>query len=691
MSFLYPAFLIALASLAIPVLIHLFNFRRYKRVQFSNVRFIKDVKEETRSRSRIKHLLTLLMRLLALAFLVFAFAQPYIPSEGTAALKGDQAVSIYIDNSFSMEGEGAEGRLLDLAKEEAIRIVESYDPTDRFQLVTNEASASEHRFYSQQAIIERIEDVEAGPYTENASRILAQQKEGLHGREETGRIFFLSDLQRSVMDPENFESAEEIPVYYLPFNPEQERNLYIDSVWFETPVRMLDQEEKLGFRLRNSGSEEAQDIPVELMVNGEKRAVTGFDIPADGKKDTALHFTHSDTGIHHADLHISDHPIAFDDHFYFSYRVAGSIPVLRIAPALEDAASNDSRDPLGSVFEEDPLFSYRSERVDNIDHSRLDQANLIVLDRLNSIPSGLSQELRRFIEEGGSVGLIPAMGIEPELYNEFLGSVGAERFEEVDSSNVRIRSLNTEHHFYKDVFQEVPENVQLPETNFHYRINERVRSQGVTLMDLRNGSPFFRVHPYEKGKVYLFSSPPDPDASGLIGNAILPTTLLRMAELSQPSEELYRTIGEERGISLRGYRNREEEPLRLQAVDGDLDLIPEQQEVAGATRIHLRGRIEEAGNYEIVQQDEPLRGIGVNYSRDESDLDHFSREEFQEALDAVGEGHRIMEQSTRRTSTGIEAVSQGQKLWWYCIIFALLFFGLETLILAFPRRLGLES
>src|ERR1700745_1818876 len=103
MSFLYPQFLWALSLLSLPVIIHLFNFRRYKKVYFTNVKFLREIQEETKSSSRLKELLILAMRCLAIACLVLAFAQPFIPGGLNTAKRGNTAVSIYIDNSFSME------------------------------------------------------------------------------------------------------------------------------------------------------------------------------------------------------------------------------------------------------------------------------------------------------------------------------------------------------------------------------------------------------------------------------------------------------------------------------------------------------------------------------------------------------------------------------------------------------------
>src|SRR5580693_1927873 len=99
MNFLFPSFLYALSAVSIPILIHLFNFRRYKKLYFSNVRFLKEVVQESRSRSRLKHWLVLLCRILIVVFLVLAFAQPFIPVKQGFTGAGNKAVSIFVDNS----------------------------------------------------------------------------------------------------------------------------------------------------------------------------------------------------------------------------------------------------------------------------------------------------------------------------------------------------------------------------------------------------------------------------------------------------------------------------------------------------------------------------------------------------------------------------------------------------------------
>jgi len=116
MKFLYPLFLFALLAVSIPLIIHFFNFKRYKTVYFSNVNFLKAVKKDARKKSQLKQILILIFRILAISFLVFTFSQPYIPLTDRGKQRARQAVAMYIDNSFSMRLEGEKGILLEQAR-----------------------------------------------------------------------------------------------------------------------------------------------------------------------------------------------------------------------------------------------------------------------------------------------------------------------------------------------------------------------------------------------------------------------------------------------------------------------------------------------------------------------------------------------------------------------------------------------
>src|SRR5690606_19458804 len=130
MTFLYPSFLWALAALSIPVIIHLFNFRKTTRVFFSNNRFLRQVREATTARRKLKHYLILAARLLFLAFLVFAFAQPMIPAR--EQLDAERNIVVYLDNSQSMSAPMPDNTpALDAALSFAREIIALFPPDTR--------------------------------------------------------------------------------------------------------------------------------------------------------------------------------------------------------------------------------------------------------------------------------------------------------------------------------------------------------------------------------------------------------------------------------------------------------------------------------------------------------------------------------------------------------------------------------
>jgi len=131
MEFINPGFLYGLFALAIPVIIHLFNFRRFRKVYFTNVKFIEELKQETQKQSKLRHLLILLMRMLAITALVLAFAQPFIPvDKAKKNVNSGSIVSVYVDNSFSMQAESGKGTLLDEAKDKALDVASAYKSSD---------------------------------------------------------------------------------------------------------------------------------------------------------------------------------------------------------------------------------------------------------------------------------------------------------------------------------------------------------------------------------------------------------------------------------------------------------------------------------------------------------------------------------------------------------------------------------
>ncbi|MFN5183793.1 MAG: vWA domain-containing protein, partial [Bacteroidota bacterium] len=217
MNFLFPGFLWALFALSVPIIIHLFNFRKYKKVYFTNVRFLKELKQESESRSKLKQYLILISRLLALTALVFAFAQPYLPGSDTAKITGQKAVSVYIDNSFSMEAVSKNGYLLDVAKAKAREIVKSFSATDKFQVITNDFEGKHQRLVNRDEFLQMLDEIKLSPTHRKIHEVFMRQKDLLS---QSGcsfqRSYLLSDFQRSFIDEKQLTADSQMVCSLIP-------------------------------------------------------------------------------------------------------------------------------------------------------------------------------------------------------------------------------------------------------------------------------------------------------------------------------------------------------------------------------------------------------------------------------------------------------------------------------------------
>ncbi|HIC31931.1 MAG TPA: hypothetical protein EYO76_08430, partial [Flavobacteriaceae bacterium] len=135
MQFKNPELLYALFLLLIPIIVHLFQLRKFQKEYFTNVAFLKKVQLQTRKSQQIKKWLTLLTRLLLLAAIIIAFAQPYFAK--TNSFNTEKETVIYLDNSFSMQAKGNNGELLKRAVQD---IITSIDENEKFSLITNNDS-----------------------------------------------------------------------------------------------------------------------------------------------------------------------------------------------------------------------------------------------------------------------------------------------------------------------------------------------------------------------------------------------------------------------------------------------------------------------------------------------------------------------------------------------------------------------
>ncbi len=669
MSFLYPSFLWALTLVAVPVIIHLFYFRRFRKVYFSNVKFLQEVKEETSMRSRLRNLLVLLLRCLAVIALVLAFAQPFIPVE-EGVLRGRKAISVYVDNSFSMAAESDRAPLLQVARDRARDIVEAYGPEDRFQVLTNAFSGRNQRLVGKQEALDAIEEIQVGPESRSLSRVLSRQTSVLNtGNVDNQLAYLISDFQRNITDIANLDSS--LTVNLVPLTAIRERNVAIDSAWFDAPVPQLLQNNLLLVRIRNYGDEDLDNVRLTSNYLGQTKPEGTLRIPAGGSIIDSVYLNISQPGSGSAQLRITDFPVEFDDTYELTFRTTDRVRVLHIDG---DGTADRNLDAALGLN----VFDATSVTAQNIDYGSLGSYDLLVLTDLPSIASGLGEQIRQYISNGGNALVFPPTSIDLTSYNSFLSSLPADEFQAYQESPREVSGLNDEEFIFEGVFEERQSALNLPTTQGNYPLTSYGSRQQQTLLTYRDGSTALAKFTVGDGNLYLSTAPLTAEINTLALNAeVFIPMLYKMGISSGRRRPLAYTIGRDEVIETSRRQSSADIVYKLRGPGGEF--IPQQRAIGGRVALSLGGQVPQAGVYDLVIDAETVESFAFNYDRTESDLTYLTDEELAEipgvtVLDAVSQAALVND---------IRERNEGKPLWRYFIWATLLFLLAEALLLRF--------
>ncbi len=673
MSFLYPGFLFALLAVGIPLLIHLFRFRRVKTIYFPNLRFLQQLRQEHRSHSKIKHLIILLLRMLAIVLLVLAFARPTI--DGVTQDDEGSLVAVYVDNSFSMEASSARGRLLDEAVVAAAQIVQSHPITDRFMLVTSDFEGRHQRFADRDAFLSMLQEVEVSPSVATMDDVL--DRISGHFSDETGQnnvLYVLSDFQKSSSLPESFES--ELSVFFLPLQSGHPDNLFIDSCWVESPLRLKGEPLTLMVRVTNQGSMDLENQPLRLYIEGVQRSLTSFDLEAGESLDMELTWTAGDGDYEQGYVEISDYPVTFDDKMYFSLRLSHSLPVM----AIEGLGRNSF---LHALFSDNDLFDYQTMPSAMVDYSAFSGRDFIILDGLREISTGLGSALKDFVDRGGSLAVFPGPDMDVSSYERFAQTMSLDAYLPLDTTAMRTVDLNAQHPLFDEVFDALPEQLGLPFVNQYHPIPSHGRSLGDPLMRLQNRSPLLISYPSGEGKVLLSAVGLQDGYGNLPRHALFVPVMVNMAFQAGRLQPLYHIAGDDKPLRLRDQRVRTDQVYLLKK-DG-FEVIPDQRRVGHQVHLFLHQQLSEAGHYDLFLEGSLVGQRSFNYDRRESLMEFFTMEELRQWMSVI-----VVEEAGLMDVSGNETLGQILEkrtgtipLWRYFLIAAICCLLAEVVLLRF--------
>ncbi|MDD5087406.1 MAG: BatA domain-containing protein [bacterium] len=687
MTFLNGAILAALTLGLLPVLIHLLNRQRFKRVDFPTLRFLHELQRRKMRQVRVRQILLLILRTLAVLFLVFALARPVLKSSA-GLLPGSDARTtavLILDRSASMQTETPDGsrlRRLQTQAQEILSLLRDGDeamliwaddppqcfsptPTSQIRLL-RETVVNAQPGYLRGDLIQALRE---------ARRILGQSQ-NLHKE-----VYVLSDFSRSAWPPQLPEEPllpPDVRLFLLSADETPVRNIGITDAVVTSRIIAPGRSVEVSFTASNTGAQRAEDRIVSIYLGGRRMAQTRLTLAPGASATDRLRFTPDSPGDQVGYVRVEEaDDFAADDQRNFVLRVPLQ---LRVAVAGKDGparsltalALNPSGDPGAFV-----LTSVMSEmELTAADWSAFDAMFLVDAAELNATDGA---RLRRFVESGKGVFITPGPQSDLRSYATWLSDLGLPVPTDTWSGTAPARwsRVDLQHPLFEGLFERPPADVSPEITRL---VVTTGAESAVEIISTSIGNPFLMESYVGRGRALFMTGSPDPEWSTLFRSGIFSPLVVSSAaylsgigtsgesyqlEAGVPAQLLFPGVPGEERFEVRGIEN----------------LIPT-VETAGSGFVIRLPDLETPGATELWQGSRRLAALAVNVPARETELNAAPETLYRNLL-----GGHITELGRQTTvQAAVLEGRYGRELWKLCLFVALGLLIAEMLLGRVGRR-----
>ena len=586
MQFKHPEILYFLFLLVIPILVHLFQLRRFKKEYFTNVRLLKELSIQTRKSSKIKKWLLLITRIFLLAAIIIAFAQPFFNAKDKKNATNE--MYIVLDNSFSMQAKGKKGELLKRAVQE---LLENTPEKQTFSLITNSETYWNTDIKSIQKEVKNIA-YSALPFQLESAIAKIKSRKTPFNKD----VIIITDavgLERKQLNSidSNFNT------YFINPEAEQKNNISIDSVFIQ---QNLNDFYEIGVKLTCYG-EQKNAIPIALF--NENKLIAKTLVKFETQENT-INFTIPKKDFN-GYVSINDASLSYDNTFYFNISKPEKTNVISIGKS--EKSSFLSR--IYTVSE----FNYSNSSIETLDYNAIDKQDVIVLNEVEKIPQALETNLKSFVEKGGNLVVIPSNENATSDLNRFLGTFGKIQFGALQNTNKLITKIAFQHPLFQSVFEKKIVNFQYPNAKQSFGIT----SSNPPVLSFEDQSVFLTALQNQISAVYVFSAPINKVNSNFQNSPLIVPIFYNMAQNANKTGVNTIIIGENQPFLVATNLSKDE---IVNVRNASEKFIPTQQILNNKLKLLFNDYPTIAGNFGVYKQDEFIRNISFNYNRTEGNL-----------------------------------------------------------------------
>jgi hypothetical protein len=680
-NFLYPSFLFGFLAVSIPIAIHLFNLQKPVKILFPNVKFLKEVQQSTSNKLKLKHLLILLSRICFIIFLVLTFAQPFLLNKDSGNMKGKPFVSVYLDNSFSMQNELNQEKAIDIGVKSIQQLTELFPGTTSFGFLTNDFEGKDQYFRNKDKLNERISEINYSNNYRLASAVLKRQHKDLLGQSaENKHVLWFSDFQKSTFgDLSSLKFDSTINYHFVPIQNPDISNVSVDSVWLSNPLVKAGENNTLEVNLFNSGNKEVRELSMKLYIDNIQVSSTVIDIKAGSFSKASFVFNISGEGQKKASIRFEDYPVIFDNEYFLTLNVSPKINVLHL---YDNGGAN-----ISNVYSNESIFEATNNRSGDFDYSKIANTNLIVFDGIKTISPALLKPLKDFIEQGGSLVVFPNKEADRKSYENFTLQFQLQNPEWVkpDTSQkiaYEMMAPDFSNPFFNNIFEKKDSRMLMP---YAFPVVKWGR-RGVPLLRYKNSEIYLSSNPVGKGTIYLATAPLEEALTNIQRHSIFVPLMYKIAFNSIVSSERLSFSFQEPVVAV-DLEEEKDQPNTVYHLEAkELSVIPAQWRTGGKLMLDLPYEQMRAGFYDLKSNGKIYKTVAVNYDKRESKMTCYSVEELKEATKNYKNIKIYNPETSSQFADSFRQNNLGTPLWKYFLIGALLFLLIEILLIRLSVR-----
>lgn len=638
MTFFRPEFLKALFLLVIPIIIHLFEFRKFIPTRFTNVVFLKQLQQESRQSARLKKWLLLALRLAYFSALILAFARPVLLSD---TVQNSNTTLIYLNNNLSMETRGASG--MSLLKQST---QELYSSITKSNLTQVSWFTNDHTYFNMP--IERFKSTILN--TRATHRRLDQKAVMLKTASyfqsypsELNQLIYISDFYGA----QNLSrDTTGIPTQYILRKPAINNNLSIDTAYVDHS-----NPDKWAIKTQVSGGKPDQE-PVMLRLMKDSLLLAQAALNFDRSGRAFAFFERSEKEAFQGTLTLKDQGIPFDNILYFTHTIPQPINIL-VLEGLESDKVSRVFGPKG--------FVYTSQKEFSLDFSAFSQQDFIIINGLKTISPALLTALDNFKAQGGHLLLVPHPQANSMAYQDFFNRFDLGTLEEQKLPQKKLTNIEKKHPLFNNIFEKDFDSFQYPTILNCLALNTKAMS----LLALEDNHPYL----VNNESVYAFLGSLTPQGGNFTQSPLFVATLIEMARQSAPEVATYYTLGVPSKVDLNAQTTNDQVVTLSRQEDY---FIPRQTYKQDQITLFFDQEPNEPGHFKATYQDQQIGSISFNAPRARS---------LNVETNSPTHDPEMVATSIPEVFSKLQQYQENQELWKWFVIFALACLVTELLII----------